>query len=113
MVGGGQFSIGLTAALVLEYEDVLKRPGIVPLAPEDIDVFLDYLCQVGIRNPVRFRLRPSAADPGDDLVLEAAVASASGWVVTFNARDLAEGAQRYGIELLTPSEVLQRLGVVP
>jgi predicted nucleic acid-binding protein len=81
-VGRGQFAVGLTAALVLEYEDVLKRPGLVPLPPEDVDVLLDYLCSTGKRCAVRFRLRPAAADPGDDLVLEAAVATGSSWVVT-------------------------------
>jgi predicted nucleic acid-binding protein len=55
-VGRGQFTVGLTAVLVLEYENVLKRPGFVPLPPEDVDVLLDYLCSTGKRCPVRFRL---------------------------------------------------------
>jgi predicted nucleic acid-binding protein len=105
------FTVGLTVALVLEYEDVLKRPGVVPLPPEDVDVLLDYLCSTGKRCAVRFRLRPTAADPGDDLVLEAAVATGSSWIVTHNTRDMAEGARRNRIELLTPAEALRRLEV--
>lgn len=110
-VGGGCFEIGLTTALVLEYESVLKRPGLVPMPPDEVDVLLDYLCGVGQCRPVRFQLRPAAADPGDDLVLEAAVATGSAFVVTLNARDMREGAERYGIELLAPGEALGRLGV--
>lgn len=46
-----------------------------------------------------------------DLVLRAAVATVSEFVVTFNARDVREGVERYGIGLLTPGEALGRLGV--
>jgi predicted nucleic acid-binding protein len=110
-VGGGQFEVGLTAALVLEYESVLKRPGLVPLSPADVGVLLDYLCGVGKCCPVRFSLRPAAADPGDDLVLEAAAATGSEYIVTLNARDMRDGAERYGITLITPGEALVLLGV--
>lgn len=109
-IGGEEFTVGLTPALVLEYEDILKRPGMVPLAPEDVDVLLDHICAAGKRCGVRFRLRPTSRDPGDDLVLEAAVATESQWIVTLNARDLQAGARRLGVEVLTPGEALQRLG---
>ncbi|HYH68677.1 MAG TPA: PIN domain-containing protein [Urbifossiella sp.] len=110
-VGGPYFAPGLTTALVLEYESVLKRPGLVPLPPEDVDALLDFLCREGVCRPVRFRLRPASADPGDDLVLEAAVATGSRMVVTLNPRDLSDGAERYGLELLSPGAALARLGV--
>lgn len=110
-VGGPYFVPGLTTALVLEYEDVLKRPGLVPLPAEDVDVFLDNLCREGVCRPVHFRLRPAAADPDDDLVLEAAVATGSRLVVTLNPRHLRDGAERYGLELLSPGAALARLGV--
>jgi predicted nucleic acid-binding protein len=100
-VGGGCFELGLTAPLVFEYESVFKRPGLVPLPPADVHALLDYLCGVGKCRPVRFRVRPAAADPGDDLVLEAAVATGSACAVTLNARDMRNGAERYGIGLLT------------
>ena len=110
-VGGAGFDLGLTAALVLEYEDVLKRPGLVPASPAEVDVLLNHFCQVGECRPVRYRLRPVARDPGDDLVLEAAVATGSQIVVTLNIRDMQEGARRHGIELLVPGAALARLGV--
>jgi hypothetical protein len=47
----------------------------------------------------------------DDLVLEAAIATGSEWIVTRNIRDMAAGAARYGIEAVTPGEALRRLEV--
>ena len=63
-VGGPHFSPGLTTPLVLEYESVLKRPGLVPVSSGDVGAFLDCLCQAGVCRPVRLRLRPAASDPG-------------------------------------------------
>jgi len=102
----------LTTALVLEYEAVCMRsPDALGLTADDIADLLDYLCRVGLRAAVRFRLRPSVADPGDEMVLEAAVATGSSWIVTHNVRDMAAGAARYGVEVITPGEALRRLGV--
>ena len=112
LVGSGRFTIGLTVALVLEYEAVCMRSlDSLGLTADDIAELLDYLCRVGLRAAVRFRLRPSVADPGDEMVLEAAVATGSAWIVTHNVRDMAAGAARYGIEVITPGEALRRPGV--
>jgi predicted nucleic acid-binding protein len=110
-VGGDVFTLGLTVPLVLEYESVLKRPGLVPHPPADIDTLIDFWCGAGHCSPVWFGVRPAAADPGDDFVLEAAVATGAAVIVTLNARDLRDGARRYGVALLTPGEALGRLGV--
>lgn len=114
LVGQGLFTIGVTTALVLEYEAVANRdPAALGLTADDLRDLLDYLCHVGRRAAVRFRVRvrPSLPDPGDELVLEAAVACGAGWIVTHNVRHLAAGAARFGVEVLTPGEALRRLGV--
>jgi predicted nucleic acid-binding protein len=114
LVGSGRFAIGLTAALVLEYEAAcMASLDALGLTAEDVADLLNYLCQVGRRAAVRFRVRPSLPDPGDELVLEAAVATGSDWIVTHNIRHLAAGAARYGIEAIRPGEALRRLGVQP
>lgn len=110
-VGGSQFTLGLTVPLVLEYESVLKRPGLVPHPPDDIDRLVDVWCGVAVCRPVWFRVRPAAADPDDDHVLEAAVATGSGLIVTLNPRDVWAAGERYGIQVVTPGEALGRLGV--
>jgi predicted nucleic acid-binding protein len=112
LVGTGRFTIGLSAALVLEYEATcMKSLSALNLSADDIKELLDYFCHVGKQSAIRFRVRPSVADPDDELVLEAAIASGSEWIVTHNIGDMAAGAARYGIEVITPGEALRRLGV--
>jgi len=99
-------------ALVFEYEAVASRNlTVLGLTTDDLRDLLDYLCQVGRHAVVRYRVRPSLPDPGDELILEAAVACGAEWIVTHNVRDLAIGAARFGVEVLTPGEALRRLGV--
>ena len=81
------------------------------LTADDVEAVLDSLCQVGRRAAVRFRVRPSVADPGDEMVLETAVATGSPWIVTHDVRDMAAGAARSGIEVITPGGAIRRLGV--
>lgn len=112
LVGSGRFTIGLTAALVLEYEATCKKSlPALNLTEDDIKELLDYHCQVGKLAAIRFQVRPSVADPDDELVLEAAIATGSEWIVTYNIRDMAAGAAQYGIDVITPGEALRRLGV--
>jgi predicted nucleic acid-binding protein len=112
LVGSGRFTIGLTVALVLEYEAVCMRSlEALGLTADDVRELLDYFCRVGKLAAIRYRVRPSVADPDDELVLEAAIATGSDWIVTHNIRDMAAGAARYGIEVITPGEALRRLGV--
>ena len=111
-VGSGRFTIGLTAALVLEYEAVCTRSlPALNVTADDVKELLDYFCRVGKRAAIRFRVRPSVADPDDELVLEAAIATGSEWIVTHNIRDMAARAARYCIEVIRPGEALRRLGV--
>ena len=112
LVGSDRFTIALTAALVLEYEATcMKSLDALNLTAEDVKELLDYFCRVGKRTAIRFRVRPSVADPDDERILEAAIASGSDWIVTHNIRDMAAGAARYGIEVIKPGEALRRLEV--
>jgi predicted nucleic acid-binding protein len=55
-----------------------------------------------------FLWRPYLRDPNDDLILELAVAAGCDAVVTHNTRDFV-GAERFGIDVLTPAAFLLRL----
>lgn len=86
-VGRGRFEHVVTVPLVLEYEDVLRRPGVVPISATAVDDVIDYLCAVGIQQSVHFLWRPKLPDLKDDMVLEAAVNGACSHIVTHNLRD--------------------------
>ncbi|TVR50033.1 MAG: putative toxin-antitoxin system toxin component, PIN family [Gemmatimonadales bacterium] len=102
--------VHVSVPLVLEYEQVAKRQaGELGLDPGDIDDVLDYLCQVAVRHEIYYLWRPVLRDPGDDMVLEAAVAGGCSFIVSYNKRDF-EGAARFGIEVVTARELLQRMG---
>ena len=113
MLGNGQWRPNLTVALVLEYEAILKRDRAASgLTENDIDTVLDTVCsQAGLHRQY-FSWRPTLPDPDDDLVLEAAIASNSDYIVTFNRRDFRR-IEKFGIRCLTPGEFLILLGAHP
>lgn len=113
LIGGSKFQIGISVPLVLEYEDAAKRLiGAIPLSEREIDDILDYLCQVAVRRRIFYLWRPLLKDPKDDMVLELAVTAGCSVIVTYNKRDFA-GAEAFGIQLLTPKELLVQIGELP
>lgn len=108
-VGTGTFEHVVSVALVLEYEEVLKRPATVPLTPAAVDAVLDYFCSTGRRQPIDFLWRPALPDPSDDMVLEVAVNGECDLIVTYNTRDF-RGAERFGLAVLPPPDFLRLLG---
>jgi predicted nucleic acid-binding protein len=95
--------------LVLEYEGALIRhlPAI-GLEEADVRAVIDYLCSVAVRQEIFFLWRPILRDPGDDLVLEVAVAANSDAIITHNLRDFAD-ARRFGLRVLSPGTFLNEL----
>lgn len=104
-LGQGRFQPVVTVPLVMEYEDVLLRPAMVPLAPAAVHDILDFFCATAVRQPVHFLWRPQLTDVKDDMVLEAAVNGQCKCIVTWNTRDFAAASQ-FGIEVLTPQTFL-------
>lgn len=106
-VGSGRFDIAISVPLVLEYEEVLLRQ--TGRRASDVSAVIDYLCLVGKRQPIFFLWRPCLPDADDDMLLELAVAANCEAIVTHNVRDFAP-ARQFGIEVVTPSEFLNRIG---
>ena len=105
-LGEDRWRPNVTVAVALEYEAVPKRNcGEFGLTEGDIDDALDAIFSRSGLHSQYFLWRPVAADPDDDLVLEAAIASHSDFVITFNKRDFPE-SRRFGVECLTPGEFL-------
>ncbi len=101
-----------TVPLFIEYEAVCNRAEHILASGLDragVTIFLDYL--VDLIQPVDpwFLWRPQLRDPGDELVLEAAVNGAVDAIVTFNRRDYLPAAKAFGIDVLLPGEVLRGL----
>lgn len=108
-----KLEVNLFVPLVIEYEDVATRPGMLPLlSDEDIEIVLDYLCSNGSHCDIFFLWRPFLKDPKDDMVLELAVEAQCDYIVTFNHKDFV-GIEQFGLEALTPYQFLQRIGELP
>ncbi len=108
-LGSPQFQPVVSTPLCLEYEDVLRRPGLLPgVAAPDIDDFLDYFLSVSVECPIYFLWRPQLPDPKDDLLLELALAGDATYIITFNGRDF-RGVDKFGIRAVTPGEFLRIL----
>jgi predicted nucleic acid-binding protein len=108
-----RWQVNLSTPLVLEYEEVLKRPGMIEgFNDAAIDTFLDGLCEIANRHDIFYLWRPLARDPNDDLLLDLAVRAQADFIITYNASDLLPAAQ-FGIALVTAKEFLQQMGELP
>ena len=100
----------LSVPLLLEYESVLKREGMVPFLDDtEIEQLIRYVCGVSVPHEVFYLWRPHLKDPGDDMVLEIAVAGSCDTIITYNLKDF-RGAATFGIQALPPKEFLQQIG---
>lgn len=104
------FEINLSVPLVLEYESAAKRMADeLDLSTRDIDDIIGYLCEVAVRRTIHYLWRPVLPDPKDDMVLEVAVAGQCEYIVTHNVKDF-QGAERFGVRVVTPQDFLVILG---
>lgn len=111
LIGQTKFNVNLSVPLMLEYEDVAKRLiGETALNEADINDILDYICSVSNRREIFYLWRPFLKDPKDDMVLELAVTSNCGTIVTYNKKDFKGVEEYFGIRLLTPKELLIEIG---
>lgn len=113
LVGRGIVGINVSVPLVLEYEAVLKRAGTAPAyTPAAVDALIDGLCSVASLRAVDYRWRPQLTDPADEAVLELAVAAGGAPIITWNVRHF-RGAERFGVAVPTPAELLRDIGALP
>lgn len=81
---------------------------VLPHSPQEVEDIIDYVCSVGIHQTIHYTWRPQLRDPGDDMVLELALAAGCSHIVTHNVRDFARAAWT-DIRVLTPREFLHLL----
>lgn len=99
-------------ALTLEYEATCRRADHIltsGLTLAEVAIFLGAV--IAMLEPVEthFLWRPQLRDPGDELVLEAAVNGRAEAIVTFNRRDFGAAPGRFGVVVLTPREAMRRI----
>ncbi len=110
LVGSGKFEIELSTPVGLEYEAVGRRIlSATALSESDFEAILDFVCQSANHRDIFYSWRPSLADPGDDMVLELAVAAGGATIITYNQADF-RGAEKFGVRILRPQEFLTELG---
>lgn len=105
----GDLQVSVSVALVLEYESVLLRPGLIPgFATEELSRIIDGICLMAQHYRIFFAWRPFLNDPNDDLVLEVAVAASAPYIITHNISDFA-GSDSLGVRAITPSAALNMI----
>ena len=108
-LGTGTFEVAVSVPLVFEYEDALMRDlAETAITPEDVSAVVDYICKVATRHKIFFLWHPVLRDPGDDLVLETAVAGNCDVIVSHNVRDY-DRARDFGIRALSPGMFLNEI----
>jgi putative PIN family toxin of toxin-antitoxin system len=108
----GKITMLANVALALEYEATCRRLEHMTAAGLDADeVEIFVAAVVAMAEPVEshFMWRPQLRDPGDELVLEAAANGKAAAIVTFNRRDFGVVPLQFGVEVLTPIEVIRRI----
>lgn len=58
---------------------------------------------------VHISWRPQLRDPADEMVLEAAINGRADAIVTFNTKDFIPAANRFGLSVLRPADVLDKV----
>ncbi len=109
-VGSDKFDINISAKLIFEYEDVLKRAAFSNWwSLQDVDDLLDYLCAVGKRHDIWFLWRPFLSDANDDFIAELVLKSSADYIITHNTQDFRRLIE-LGSKVITPRDFLKLIG---
>ncbi len=101
-----------SVALALEYEAVCREAEhrlAAGLSDRDVETFLTAVIALAEPVETHFMWRPQLRDPGDEMVLEAAVNGRADALVTFNLRHFGTVPARFGVEVLLPQEAIARI----
>lgn len=108
-VANAKLQVVASTALWLEYEAVLKRDEICALhgfSAKQVDKILGALAVWVQPVVLHYAWRPQLRDPGDEMVLEAAINGRASAIVTHNTRDFVAVAPKFGVQVMTPAQTL-------
>ncbi|AHF88994.1 twitching motility protein PilT [Opitutaceae bacterium TAV5] len=104
------FTPVLSVPLYHEYQDVLCRPGMVPIPRKDIMAFCRAFAAMSVHQPIYFLWRPQLPDPKDEMALELAVAAGADYIITHNISDFPI-TSHFGVTALTPGKFLSQIHI--
>src|SRR5260370_13067458 len=108
----GRVTLLVSFPLAVEYEAICSEAEhrlAAGLSEREVEIFLDAVVAMAEPVTTHFLWRPQLRDPGDEMVLEAAVNGQADLLVTFNVRDFGTVPSRFGIEMMIPRDALERI----
>ena len=108
----GKIALLLSVPLAMEYEAVCVRPEhqlAAGLSEQEVRIFVDAVIAIAEPVKIHYLWRPQLRDPSDEMVFEAAVNGRANLLITFNVRDYGTAPARFGIEVMTPREAVERI----
>ena len=106
MLEDERWQLNISTALVLEYEEILKREKAqLTLSFEEIDDVINGICALANLCDIFYLWRPISNDPDDDFLIDLAVEARADFIITYNQKDL-QAASRFGIKVVTPNQFL-------
>lgn len=79
------------------------------LSQDDVTDLVDSICAVSQHHAINYQWRPYLRDADDEFILDLAIAARCQYIVSFNRNNFL-GAERFGIQVVTPGEFLQLIG---
>jgi predicted nucleic acid-binding protein len=98
--------------LGLEYRDVALRPehlGASALSETEVLELIEAVEAFAEPVKVLTKTRPLSPDPNDDMILDLAIHGGAEALVTNNTKHFSAAGRRFGIPVLTPAELLDRM----
>jgi putative PIN family toxin of toxin-antitoxin system len=106
----GDVAFAISPPVVLEYESVLKRSGILGDTPwirlDQIDGILDALCACGKLVEPWFHFRPFLDDPKDDPYIDCALAGGASVILSRDRHFRHPAVAAFGLRVLSAGEYL-------
>lgn len=106
----GSIPFAISPAVVLEYEDVLFRPGMLgepPVASRgEVDIIIDAICTMAFKVSSYFRFRPFLDDPKDDLFVECAFAAGARVIVTDDRHFRYGALDAFGVRAMSARQFI-------
>lgn len=104
LIASGELKVCYNAAILSEYETVLRRPRF-QFSLQAVEDLLEYIRSYGISVSARPLLAP-LPDPDDEMFLEVAASGRAECLVTGNLRHFPKKL-RCGVQVLSPREFIE------